>query len=73
MSDQIDISGLKFDELSALRGRIDERVKEMRDTGGPALRDRFMHEAAELGLTIEEIVQAGGKRRGRPPNRELEA
>jgi hypothetical protein len=33
----------------------------MRETGAPALRERFMQEAAALGLTIEDIVQAGGK------------
>ena len=54
---------MNFVELSALRGRIDDRVRE---TGGPALLARFAEEAAELGLTVEEIVQAGGKRRGRP-------
>jgi hypothetical protein len=63
----IDVSGLNFSELSALRERIDDRVREMRQTGGPALLARFAEEAAELGLTVEEIVQASGKRRGRPP------
>jgi hypothetical protein len=72
VTEQIDIGGLNFGELSSLRGRIDDRVKEMRETGAPALRERFMQEAAALGLTIEEIVQAGAKRRGRAPNREVE-
>jgi hypothetical protein len=63
----IDIGDLKYSELNALRERIDEKVREMREMGGPALLARFAEEAAELGMTIEEIVQAGGKRRGRPP------
>jgi hypothetical protein len=68
MSTEIDISALNFQELSDLRGRIDTRVQEMRETGAPALRERFAQEAAALGLTIEEIVQAGKGKRGRPSN-----
>jgi hypothetical protein len=66
MTEAIDISGLTFQELADLRGRIDVRVQEMRETGAPALRERFAQEAAALGLTIEEIVQAGKGKRGRP-------
>jgi hypothetical protein len=66
MTTDIDISGLSFQELNDLRGRIDVRVREMRETGAPALRDRFAKEAAALGLTIEEIVQVGKGKRGRP-------
>ena len=50
-----------------MRERIDERVREMRETEGPALRERFIEEAAAIGMTIEELVQLGTKRRGRPP------
>jgi hypothetical protein len=39
----------------------------MREVGGPALREKFTEEAAAIGMTIEEIVQTGQKRRGRPP------
>ena len=66
MLQEVDISGLDYPALTGLRERIDERVREMREAGGPALRERFVAEAAALGLTIEEIVQAGAKRRGRP-------
>lgn len=65
MSATIDISVLNFQELSDLRGRIDARVQEMRDTGAPALRERFAQEAAAMGLTIEDIVQAGKGKRGK--------
>lgn len=68
MTTAIDISGLTFQELNDLRGRIDARVQEMRETGAPALRERFAQEAAAIGLTIEEIVQAGKSKRGRPSN-----
>jgi hypothetical protein len=64
---ELDISRMDFAQLSALRERIDERVREMRETEGPALRERFVQEAAAIGMTIEELVQLGAKRRSRPP------
>ncbi len=67
MSPVADIAGMNFGQLSALRDRIDDRVREMRETEGPALRERFIEEAAAIGMTIEELVQLGAKRRGRPP------
>ena len=67
MAPAVDIAGMDFGQLSALRGQIDERVREMRETEGPALRERFIEEAAAIGMTIEELVQLGAKRRGRPP------
>lgn len=66
MNQDVDISGMDYAQLSALRGRIDERVRDMRETEGPALRERFMQHAAAIGMSIEELVQLGGKRRGRP-------
>ena len=65
MAPEVDIAGMDFGELSALRERIEERVREMRETEGPALRERFIEEAAAIGMTIEELVQLGAKRRGR--------
>ncbi len=65
MTQEVDISAMDYAQLSALRGRIDERVREMRETGGPALRERFMQQAAAIGMSIEELVQLGAKRRGR--------
>ena len=67
MTQEPDISGMNFGQLSGLRERIEERVREMRETEGPALRERFIEEAAAIGMTIEELVQLGAKRRGRPP------
>ena len=62
----VDISRMDYAQLSALRERIEERVREMRETEGPALRERVMQQAAAIGMTIEELVQLGAKRRGRP-------
>ena len=66
MTQEVDISGMDYVQLSALRGRIDERVRDMRETERPALRERFMQQAAAIGMNIEELVQLGAKRRGRP-------
>jgi hypothetical protein len=64
---EVDISDMDFARLSALRERIEERIREMRETEGPALRERVMRQAAAIGMTIEELVQLGSKRRARPP------
>ena len=64
---EMDISRMDYAQLSALRERIEERVREMRETEGPALRERVMQQAAAIGMTIDELVQLGTKRRGRPP------
>jgi hypothetical protein len=65
MTQDVDISAMDYSQLSALRGRIDDRVREMRETEGPALRERFVQQAAAIGLTIEELAQPSTKRRGR--------
>ena len=65
MTQDVDISAMDYSQLSALRGRIDDRVREMRETEGPALRERFVQQAAAIGLTIEELTQPSTKRRGR--------
>ena len=62
----VDTGSMDYPALAALRERIDLRVREMREVGGPALREKFAEEAAAIGMTIEEIVQTGVKRRGRP-------
>jgi hypothetical protein len=63
----IDISGMDFPQLSELRTLIENRQREMRETEGPLLRERVVEKAAAIGMTIEELVQLGAKRRGRPP------
>ncbi len=64
---EVDLTEMNFAGLSALRERIDEKVREMREVGGPALLAKLAEEAGELGMTVEEVVALGGKRRGRPP------
>jgi hypothetical protein len=73
MLDDVDIGSLDYPALSALRERIEEKVREMREVGGPALREEFAEKAAAIGMTIDEIVQTGGKRRGRPAKARDEA
>lgn len=65
--DEVDLSQLNFAGLSQLRERIDEKQREMRELGGPALLAEMTEKAGELGLTVEEVVQLNGRRRGRPP------
>jgi hypothetical protein len=36
---EVDIGNMDYPTLSALRQRIEEKVREMREVGGPALRD----------------------------------
>jgi hypothetical protein len=63
----MDLNDMNFAALSALRERIEEKVREMREVGGPALLAKLAEEAAEIGMSVEEVVALGGKRRGRPP------
>jgi hypothetical protein len=73
MADCPDLSGLNFAQLEQLRARIDERVREMRETEGPTLLHEFGEKAAALGLTVEELVAGMPKRRGRPAKERDEA
>jgi hypothetical protein len=66
-ADVPEIGALDFPALSTLRDRIEEKIREMREVGGPALKEQFAEMAAAIGMTPEEVVQLGGKRRGRPP------
>ena len=63
---ELDISGFTFPELSELKARIETRIHDMRETGVPAMRERFIEEAAALGVTLEQVVASGKARRGRP-------
>ena len=73
MTPDVDISSMDYAQLSALRGQIDERVRNMRETERPALRERFTQQAAAIGMSIEELVQLGAKRRGRSTKEKDEA
>jgi hypothetical protein len=50
MLDDVDIASMDYPALSALRERIDEKVREVREVGGPALRQKFAEEAAAIGM-----------------------
>jgi hypothetical protein len=63
---EIDLSGLSYPELSELKDLVGLRMDEMREQGVPALRERFAEEAAALGVTLDEVVGAAAKKRGRP-------
>ena len=41
-------------------------MQDMRETGVPTLRERFVEEAAALGVTLEEVVASNKGKRGRP-------
>src|SRR5262249_52400947 len=58
---------MDYGQLFAFRERIGECVCEMRETERSALRERVMQEAATIGMTLEELVQLGSNRGGRPP------
>ena len=73
MLDEVELNGMNYTQLSSLRERIDEKVREMREVGGPALLAKLAEEASEIGMTVEEVVALGGKRRGRPPKHKDEA
>jgi len=47
-----DLLGMHYRQLMTTRDRIDDRVREMRETEGPALLQEFSERAAGLGLTI---------------------
>ena len=68
----VDIGGLTYPELTELKDTIEVRMEEMRREGVPALRERFAEEAAALGVTLEEVVGAAKKKRGRPRKAHVE-
>lgn len=63
---EFDISGFNYPELSELKAKIETRRQDMRETGVPALRERFVEEAAALGVTLEQVVASSKGKRGRP-------
>jgi hypothetical protein len=63
---ELDISTFTYPELTNLKTKIETRMQEMRETGVPALRERFAEEAGALGLTLEEIMASNKAKRGRP-------
>lgn len=64
----IDIDTLTFADLLDLRGRVEDRLKGMRESNVNQLRMRFADEAAIVGLTMDDVMRVQKKRRGRKPN-----
>ena len=48
----VDIGNMDYPALAALRERIEEKVREMREVGEPALREKLAEEAAAIDLNI---------------------
>ena len=66
------IANLDVPQLQALRTRIDERIKQLRESGQAELLERFEAECTRRGLSLRELCAATARRkRGRPkPMRE---
>ncbi len=64
MTEAFDGSDLHCWRLDGRRQRLEDRRTERRETGAPARREHWAQQAASIGMTIDEILQAG-KKRGR--------
>ena len=66
---EVDISAMDFAQLSVLRTLIDDRVREMWETEGRALREEFIERAGAISMSIEEIVRLVSAAAARPRTR----
>lgn len=55
----IDVSTLSITDLNALRTKIDQEIAQRRNFEKVRLREEMAKKAAELGLTLEELVGSG--------------
>ena len=60
-----DIENLTFAELTELRRALDDRMKDMRETGITQLRATIAEQAQLLGVALKDLLPKG-KKRGRP-------
>lgn len=69
-----DISSLNAKELRDLALAAQERAQQVQIDGIARLRERWRAEAAEIGLSVEEIlgINVTQKRRGRKPKQRLD-
>lgn len=51
--------------LRELQLKITERISELQEQAGPALRNRWEEEARRLGLGLRDIIHGPTKRKGR--------
>ena len=65
------IADLDVPQLQALRTRIDERIKELRESGQAELLAHLQTECARRGLSLRELCAATSRRkRGRPRSKQ---
>jgi hypothetical protein len=60
----LDISSFNYPELSELKSKIETRMLDVRETGVPTLRERFIEEAAALGITLDPVTTVKSGRTG---------
>jgi hypothetical protein len=58
-----DISALNFAELSELRSSVNERIKEMRDSGITQLRATIAEQADLLGVELKDLIPKKTRKR----------
>jgi hypothetical protein len=51
-----DLANLNYAELAQLRAAINERMKEMRDTGVTQLRATIAEQATLLGVDLKDLI-----------------
>ena len=59
----LDISNLNYSELNSLRSDINERMKEMRDTGITQLRATIADQANLLGVDLKDLIPKKTRKR----------
>jgi hypothetical protein len=53
---------MDYPTLAAVRERIDEKVREMREVGGPALREKFAEKAAAYRVAVPRRLRGFQRR-----------
>ena len=59
----LDISNLNYKQLHDLRSAVQERMKEMRDTGITQLRATIAEQASILGVELKDLMPKKARRR----------
>ena len=59
----LDISNLNYSELNSLRSDINERMKQMRETGITQLRATIAEQANLLGVDLKDLVPKKTRKR----------
>lgn len=67
----IQLENCDMTELKDLRAQIDARMLALKEDNVRQLRMRFTNEAADAGLTVDDVMSIEKKRRGRKPKTTL--